>query len=436
MVGAGPAGFYIARRLLELGATVDLFERRLAPFGLLRTGVAPDHVSVKQIAGELGTIGRSAGFRYRGGVAVGADLPLATLRTHWDQVVVAVGASRSRTVDLPGSDLPGVFTAEQLVGWYGGDPEHVDHVFPLDGRDLVVVGMGNVALDLARVLASPPGRFADTDISDVALGALQDGRPRRVHVLGRRGPLQARCTPRELQTLISVDGLDVRVRQEEAALDPLSQARLARHSTRTERSLIELVGSRTGRRWWPSRREVWLRFQVSPVAFLGEEGLEAVRVVHNELVPDAQGRLVPRPTGRSEEIPARAAFLALGSDSVGLPGLPAVEGRIRHRDGQVLGPAGPVPDLYAAGWCATGAHGLVGMQRRLADTLVDRMLADPVIHPADPGDPLERVRLGPHVDWADWERIDAHERALGAAAGRSRVKLSEAAMWELLRSGS
>lgn len=438
VVGAGPSGFYVAGQLLKDGASVDVLERLPTPFGLVRTGVAPDHAKVKVVERAFAAIARNPRFRFFGGVEVGSAVRVDELLQAYDQVVLAVGAPQSRFLDLPGADLPGVHAASELIGWYNGAPGFADRSFPLAGPDLAVVGIGNVALDLARILASPPERLAFTDIADPALAALRSGDRKRVHVLARRGPLQAACMPKELAEIAGIDGVDLRVRRDEVRLDALSAGRLEAAS-RAQKSNVDFLGSRSGLRWRRKPHEVWLRFLVSPVAFLGTERVEAVRVARTKLVEREDGRLCAHATPTTEDIPASAVFLALGYRTPRLPGVPwdEADGRIPVEEGRVVGPEGPITDLYAVGWAANGAQGLIGQNRVGSVAVARRMASDPVAVPAgdDPA-PWLRERVPDLFTWSDWERLDAHEKALGGAQGRPRVKLTSLEAMRAVRCGS
>ncbi|MCA9569961.1 MAG: FAD-dependent oxidoreductase [Myxococcales bacterium] len=429
VVGSGPSGFYAAAAVLkqEPDARVDVLDRLPTPYGLVRGGVAPDHQKVKTVVRAFGCTAALPGFRFLGNVELGRHVTLEELQGLYDQVILAVGAPRGRTLGVPGEDLPGVHTATDFVGWYNGHPDHQDLRFDLDAHDVVVVGMGNVAMDVTRILASAPGRLDTTDITDRALQRLRHGTRRRIHVLGRRGPVQAAFTPKEAQEIAALDGVQVCARAVEAAVDPVSAAWLAEHGGRSEQANVDMVAGAVHGEHGRRRMEVWLRFLVSPVAFLGEGRLEAVRVERNTLV-DRGDRIACRPTGVFEEIPCQAAFLAVGYRSVPIPGVPfdADAGIVPNDGGAVLDGSAGVPDLFVVGWAKRGPSGLIGHNRADSVAVVERMLATPVVRASSGVDPLDvlggRTRV---VTWADWERLDAHEVAAGEARGRPRVKLTD-----------
>lgn len=429
VIGAGPSGFYAAQALLQAdpAVQVDLIDRMPAPFGLVRSGVAPDHQKIKSVVKAYERIAASPGCRFFGNVALGRDVSIDELLARYDQVVLAVGAQTARKMGIPGEDLPGSFSATEFVAWYNGHPDYQDRSFPLDVSDAVVVGVGNVAMDVTRILVSPPERLHPTDITSGALGRLAAGRRERVHVLGRRGPAQAAFTPKELQEIAAIDGVDVRVRDDEAALDPASAAWLEASGDRMARENAEFVASRVGARASTARSEVWLRFCRSPVEILGDDRVRAVRVEKTALIAEGD-RIVARGTGVFEEIPAGLVLAAVGYLTVPLPGVPydEVTGRIPNDGGQVVGPDGPVPDLFVVGWAKRGPTGLIGTNRADSAATVARMLETGARRPADGADPADWLasRVDQLVTWRCWQKVDAAEVARGRDAEKIREKFT------------
>lgn len=428
VVGSGPSGFYAAAALLKSDpdCRVDVLDRLPTPFGLVRGGVAPDHQKIKSVVRAYNKTAANERFRFFGNVELGTHLTLEELQQHYDQVVLAVGAPKGRHLGIPGEDLPGIHTATDFVAWYNGHPDLQQRAFDLDVDDAVIVGVGNVSMDVCRVLASPKGRLDTSDITDQALTALGAHTRRRIHVLGRRGPAQAAFTPKEIQEIRAIDGIDVRSKKEEAELDPLSAAWLESDGARNNRDNAEFVSSCTGMRLRSDPTEVWLRFLVSPVAFLGTDRLEAVRVEKNEIVEN-DGWLGCRGTGVFEEIPCGAAFLAVGYRSVPLPGVPFDEsrGRIPNDEGRVLDGDTPIDDLFVVGWAKRGPTGLIGTNRADSVAVVKTILATPVVN-ASSGDPAEWLgsRSPRLVTWDDWQILDELEVAAGVERGRPRVKFT------------
>lgn len=431
VVGSGPAGFYAAGHLLaaEPPAEVDMFERLPTPWGLVRLGVAPDHPNIKAVSRVFEKIGAKPGFRFFGNVEVGRDLAHDELVSLYDAVVYAFGAQTDRRMGIPGEDLPGSWPATAFVAWYNGHPDFQDLEFDLSGERAVVVGNGNVAVDVARMLALTAEEIRPTDTTDAAIEAILGSGIREILVLGRRGPVQAAFTNPELVELTELAGADLVVEPGDLVLDPASEAALA-DDVMAQRNLAVLREAAEAK---PAgkRRAVHLRFLTSPVAILGDERVEAVEVVRNRLEADADGRLRAVPTGEQETIPCGIVLRSVGYLGVGIPGAPFDETRrvIPNDGGRALGPDGsPVPGVYCAGWIKRGPSGVIGTNKKDATETAELLLADAAAgllshdDPRDVADVLAE-RGVPVVDNAGWRAIDAAERALGEAQGRPRVKL-------------
>ena len=409
VIGAGPAGLYAADELLTLpGVQVDVFDRLPTPHGLARYGVAPDHPRTKQVIELFAAIENEPGFRYRLNVEAGTDVTLDELRASYHAVVYAVGAASDRRLGVPGEALPGSASATDFVAWYNGHPDADDASYPLatasSGR-AVVIGNGNVALDVARILTADPDRLATTDISDPALLALRDSRIREVVLLGRRGPADAAFTLPELIGLATLDDVDVVV---EGAV---GSAGVTSDETDKGGILAELA-SRTP---VAGRRRIVLRFHTAPVRIIGDEQVEAIEVVRTEVVG---GRAVP--TGETEHISAGLVLRAIGYRARPVPGLPFDDER-----GLVPNDGGRVePGLYVGGWIKRGPTGFLGTNKSCSKETVERILDDlDAGLLASPTGVVER--LDHEVDLNGWRAIDRAERALGAVAGRPRVKLAD-----------
>lgn len=429
IVGAGPAGFYGAAALLQEGASVDLFERLPAPHGLVRYGVAPDHQKIKGAARAFDKTARAPGFRFFGNVEVGRDVTLSELRGRYDQVLVTVGAAGDRRMGIPGEDLAGSVSAVATVGWYNGHPDFPTAP-PLDGPRAVVVGMGNVALDVARVLVRHPAELEPTDIDDAALAALRGSKVREVVLLGRRGPAQAAFDLSELQELAELVGVGVGVDDPTGQLDALLASDDLDGTTAAKVAYIRALPRAPELRG--RRRRVLLRFLASPRELRGDADgrVRALELEHNELIgPPAEARA--RGTGRTEVLATDLVIRSIGYRVVPLPELPfdAARGVVPNDGGRVLGGDGQLePGLYVAGWIKRGPTGLIGTNKGCARETVRSMLEDAERgetlpeRPAAPIDDVLAERGVRVIDYDDWLRIDAAEVEAGRMRGRVRVK--------------
>jgi ferredoxin--NADP+ reductase len=434
VVGSGPAAFYAAGHLLaseEPRVEVDLIERLPTPWGLVRLGVAPDHPNLKTVSRAFERIAERTGFRFFGNVEVGRDVSHQELVRIYDAVVYAVGSQTDRRLGIPGEDLPGSWAATELVAWYNGHPDFQGLVFDLSGERAVVVGNGNVALDVARMLVLTPGELAPTDTTDAAIAAINESGIREIVVLGRRGPVQAAWTPTELHEMGELAGADVLVDPAELELDPASEAELAGATNIVQRN-FEILREFAGRTPSGKPRAVRLRFRVSPVALLGAGKVEAVEVVKNRLEPDGKGSVRAVATEEREVIQAALVFRSVGYRGVALPGTPFDEstGTMPNAEGRVLDESGaPIPGLYAAGWIKRGPTGVIGTNKKDGVETVEHLLADARagLLPRPGGDRgLEDILLERGVEavmYQGWGAIDTLERARGAEQGRPRVKL-------------
>jgi ferredoxin--NADP+ reductase len=437
--GAGPTGFYTAEALFRRAGLVvqlDLFDRLPTPFGLVRFGVAPDHQKIKSVTAQFDRIASSPGFRFFGHVELGKDVTIDDLRAHYHQLVYATGAQTDRRMGIPGEDLQRSHPATDFVAWYNGHPDYRDCRFDLSQERVAVVGVGNVAVDVARILARTPDELAATDISDDALEALRVSRVREIHVLGRRGPAQAAFTNPEIRELGELPGADIRAREEEVRLDPLTAAALEKAPDRGIQRKVEMLQGYARRPASGKPRTIVLRFLVSPVALRGsaEGGVVAMELVRNELVATPAGTLQARATGHVEELPVGLVFRSVGYRGLPLPGVPFHDawGVILNERGRVLDPdtREPRPGEYCAGWIKRGPTGVIGTNKPDAAETVAAMIEDleagRVLTPAEPEpeavEALVRQRQPHWFSYADWRRLDALEVARGRPLGRPRVK--------------
>ena len=437
VVGSGPAGFYAANALLSADppAEVDMIERLPTPWGLVRLGVAPDHPKLKDVSRAFERTAQRPGFRFFGNVEVGAAIRHDDLVRHYDAVIYSVGAQTDNRLGVPGEDLPGSWSATQFVAWYNGHPDFQGLEFDLSGERAVVVGAGNVALDVARMLALTREELAPTDTTDRAIEAIAESGIREIVVLARRGPAQAAFTTPELKELGELAGADVVVDPAELELDAASLASLEGNTNATRN--LEVLREFAAREPAGKPRRVVLRFLVSPVAVVGEHVVEGVEIVHNELVAE-EGRISARATGRRETIPTGIVFRSVGYRGVALPGLPfdPARGTLLNDGGRVLDENGrPIPGVYCAGWIKRGPTGVIGTNKKDATETVRLLLDDldagrlpRASEPRDLADVLAE-RDGEPVLYAGWEEIDRVEKAAGEPHGRPRVKLGS---WEEL----
>ena len=436
VVGSGPAGFYAAAHLLGAGlaAEVDMIDRLPTPWGLVRLGVAPDHPNIKSVSRVFEKIAQRPGFRFLGNVEVGRDLTHADLVALYDAVVYAYGAPTDRRLGIPGEDLPGSWAATEFVAWYNGHPDYRDIAFDLSVERAVVVGNGNVALDVARMLALIREELAPTDTTDEAIAAIAGSGIREIVVLGRRGPAQAAWTPPELQELGELAGADVAVDPADLELDAASEAALEADTAIARRN-VEVLREFALREPAGKPRVVRLRFCLSPVAILGEERVEAVDLVRNELVPGPDGAIRSVPTAEHEVIPCGVVFRSVGYRGAALDGVPfdAGRGTIPNRGGRVLDETGePIPGVYCAGWIKRGPTGVIGTNKKDATETVDLVLEDERagrfrtsgVRIAADVDSLLAKRGIRVVSYAGWQAIDEVERASGESQGRPRIKLA------------
>ena len=441
VVGAGPTGYYAADHLFRQQAAVvavDVFDRLPTPYGLVRAGVAPDHQKIKSVTAAFDKVAAHPRFRFYGGVEFGTHVRVEDLRRHYHQILYSTGAQTDRRMGIPGEDLRGSHAATEFVAWYNGHPDYRDRQFDLSQERAAVVGVGNVAVDVARILCRSPEELGTTDIADYALDALRKSRVREVYLLGRRGPAQAAFTNPEIKELGELADADVTALPAEVELDELSRAALERSPDRATQKKVEILREYARRSPTGRSKRLILRFLVSPVELRGGDAGEvvAMRLVQNTLEATATGALQARPTARFEELPVGLVFRSVGYRGVPLPGVPFNDswGVILNERGRVLDPETRQPRVgeYTAGWIKRGPTGVIGTNKPDAAETVACMLEDlaqgRLLQPAEP-DPaaaerLVRARQPGYVSYADWLRLDALEVARGRAAGRPRVKFT------------
>jgi ferredoxin/flavodoxin---NADP+ reductase len=439
IIGAGPSGFYAAERLLkeaDVSVEIDMFDRLPTPFGLVRGGVAPDHDKIKSVTKVYDRIAADPRVAFYGNVTFGKDITRDTLAQYYHAVIYAVGAQTDKQMGIPGEDLAGSHAATEFVGWYNAHPDYRDLTFDLSQERVAVIGNGNVAMDVARILARTTDELAQTDIADYALEALRASRVREIYILGRRGPAQAAFTNPEIKELGELEAAEVVVYPREVVLDDLTRAALAAEADRIAQRNVEIL---TGYSHQPAKnmkRRIIMRFLVSPTALVGTERVEAIKLVKNTLVLADDGSLRAQATGEEETIPVGLVFRSIGYKGVALPDVPfdARGGIIPNREGRVIDPqtGEVVQGQYVVGWIKRGPSGVIGTNKPDSVETVEHLLDD--LHAGALGSAphasrtaVEAMLAGRGVDYdtyADWLTLDALEQANGAAQGRPRLKYS------------
>jgi len=434
VVGSGPSGCYSAQSLVQQDpeVLVDVLDRLPCPYGLVRYGVAPDHEKIKSLQNTLRMVLEHERVRFLGGVQVGPGGVSATrLRELYHAVVYCVGAATDRRLGIPGEDLPGSWSATEFVSWYSAHPDSAADGFVVGAHCAVVIGVGNVAVDVTRMLARGLAELNPTDMPQAPLAALAVSQVTDIHMVGRRGPSQARFTTKELRELGALPGTEVAVDQEELALDPAYHDPAALPAAQ-RRNVEVLRGWANAPATKAATRRIRLRFFLRPVELLADEGhVGAVRF--ERTVPDGQGGVTG--TGRFEVIEAQLVLRSVGYRGVPLEGLPfdPATGTVPHLAGRILREGVVAPGEYVAGWIKRGPTGVIGTNRPCAKETVTSLLEDASALVSDdlPGDPLGELRadgIRP-VEWAGWQAIERAEAELGASLGRNVTKLPD---WESL----
>jgi ferredoxin--NADP+ reductase len=441
IIGAGPTGYYAADHLFRqpgLVVDIDMCDRVPTPYGLVRAGVAPDHQKIKSVTASFDKVAANPRFRFYGCVELGRDISVEDLRAHYHMVLYTTGAQTDRRMGIPGEDLKSSHPATEFVAWYNGHPDYRDLTFDLSQERAAIVGVGNVAVDVARILSRTPEELATTDIADYALEALRESRVREVYLLGRRGPAQAAFTNPEVKELGELADADVTAVPEEVELDDLSRAAMERAGDRATQKKVDLLQAYARRAPAGKRRRLILRFLVSPVEVLdnGAGAVGGVRLVRNKLYATDTGTLQPKPTGEFEDLAVGLVFRSVGYKGVPLPGVPFNEkwGVILNEKGRVLDPESkqPVVGEYTAGWIKRGPTGVIGTNKPDAAETVACMLEDLAqdryLQPASPSrdaaEQLVRQRQPACFSYEDWLRLNELEVQRGKETGRPRVKFT------------
>ena len=436
IIGAGPSGFYAAEALLKatgLTVRVDLYDRLPTPYGLVRGGVAPDHQKIKSVTAVYERTALDPRVRFFGNVKLGRDLTIEDLRARYDQIVYAVGCESDRHMDIPGEALAGSHSATEFVGWYNGHPDHRHRTFDLSCEAVAVVGVGNVAMDVTRLLACDPEELVKTDVTAYALDALRKSRVKTVWLLGRRGPAEAAYSLSEISEIAELSAADLVIKPEEAVVDEASRHELSDAAVKKKADYAQAhaaLGAGT------KERKVRLRFRVSPVEVIGADGrVSAIRLEKNRLVEDEKGRVNCVGIGEFETIPVGMILRSVGYRGVPIPGVSFDEksGHIPNEAGRVTSGGVPVPGEYVVGWAKRGPSGLIGTNRAdsvataavmIEDFRAGRLAARAVDAALDAAPKLLEANGAKPVSFAQWKTLDALELSRGVALGKIREKFT------------
>lgn len=430
IIGAGPSGFYAAEALFKSGyiVHVDMYEKLPVPYGLVRFGVAPDHQKIKNVTKIYEKIASHPHFHFLGNVTVGRDIQVEELKQYYDALIFTSGAAADRRLNVPGEDLRGSHTATEFVAWYNGHPEFRDRVFDLSHKTAVIIGQGNVAVDVCRILAKSVEELKQTDIADYALEALAESKIQDIYMIGRRGPAQAAFTPQEAKELGELEACDVLVNPRDLELGPVCEAELSMADRGQHRKNIEILRDFAARKPSGKPRRLHIVFFYSPVALQGQERLQQVVLERNTLSGEP-GQQKAVGTGEQWVLDCGLLFRSVGYKGTAIPGLPFDEraGIFPNQKGRIA------PGLYTAGWIKRGPSGIIGTNKPCSYETVESLLADleqlpPCSIPhSEAVHELLKQRQISVVSFADWKKIDAAEIAQGQASGKPRKKLTHVA---------
>ncbi len=434
IVGSGPSGFYAAEALFKSKHTVevDLYDRLPTPFGLVRGGVAPDHPKIKNVTRVYEKVAsKNDGFAFLGNVTVGRDITVDELRRHYDAVLFSCGAESDRKLGIPGEDLPGSYTATEFVGWYNGHPDYRQREFDLSGKVAMVIGQGNVAMDVSRILAKTVDELKSTDIAQFALDALAESNIKDIYVVGRRGPVQAKFTPPEIKEIGELEVTDPVVNPDDLVLSAACKEELEHPDSGHNRKNYDVLKEFSERGDPTKQRRYHLAFMLSPIELRGDGKVEEVVLRKNKLVGEAMNQW-SEGTDEIITMPCDIFFRSVGYRGTAMPGVPFEErkGIFPNRDGRVIDGDEVVPGLYTAGWIKRGPSGVIGTNKPDSQATVASLLEDlgaltPCEEPSS--DAVRKLLAGRDVrvvSFADWQKIDAAEIAAGERVGKPREKFT------------
>lgn len=434
IVGSGPSGFYATEALIksDISVKIDMFERLPCPYGLVRSGVAPDHPKLKQAIQLYDKIAEAPEFNLVANVKVGSDLTVDELRNAYHAIIFTCGAETDRKLGIPGEDLPGSHTATEFVGWYNGHPDYRDRVFDLSQEVAVIIGQGNVAADVSRILSKTVDELKHTDIAQHALDALAESKIKEIYVIGRRGPAQAKFTPKELREFGELADCDVVVDPAELDLNPTSQQELEEKTNIGNKKIYDQFAEYATRKPSGKTRHCYFQFLRSPVELLGNTRIEKIRLEKNRLSGEAFKQSA-KGTGETYEMEAGIVFRSIGYHGIPMPGVPFHEkwGVFPNEDGRIMDNGEIIPGLYTAGWIKRGPTGIIGTNRADSVATVTSLLAD--IFNLDTGEtrqgiksiyPILEKRGIRHINYDEWRKIDAAEVERGQPKQKPREKFT------------
>lgn len=426
IVGSGPSGFYAADSLLnaEAGMSVDMFEKLPVPFGLVRSGVAPDHPKLKSVISQYEEVAANKSFRFFGNVNIGEDITIDELREAYSAVIIASGAQADRALGIPGEDLAGSHSARSFVNWYNGHPDFREESFDLSSEVAVIVGLGNVAMDVCRILLKPVDELRKTDIADHALEALASSKVREVHIIGRRGPAQMKISYKEMCEIAALKNCTVNVADNGLALNAASKTEIESRSNRENSFNLKLLEAQADKSKDDSSRQCVFHFLKRPVQLLGDTQVSAVQLGRNQLTGEAFAQSIVE-SSELEQISSGLVFRSVGYKSLPMPGVDFNDDKhcISHTNGRVR------PGLYCTGWIKRGPSGVIGTNRADSMETVASLLEDVSSLPATNERAIHDLvrslnnRVSKVVSYPDWQKIDAKEKALGEPYSRPRQKL-------------
>jgi ferredoxin--NADP+ reductase len=435
IVGSGPSGFYVADALFKLdpSVTIDMFERLPTPYGLLRAGVAPDHQKMKSVANYFERVAQHTGFGFWGNVVVDKDVSIAELQGYYDIVVITTGAQTDKKLNIPGEHFSGSHTATEFVAWYNAHPDYQDRHFNLDAESVAIIGLGNVAIDVTRVLAKTPEELSTSDITTTAMDALKNGHVKEIHLIGRRGPAQSAFTELEIKELGHLNDCDCVVAPADLILNDQSQAEVDDPANAKARKNMAVLQELAAQHTHTKRKKIVLHFLRTPVEILKDGVVSAIRLEKNKLVGES-GHQKAIGTGEFVDLPCQMILRSVGYQGVPLEGVPfdLSRGVIPNQKGRVINPdGGQVPGVYVSGWIKRGASGVIGTNKPDGQETASSIMADspslPRVSHRDSAAlrQLLITRGVQTVGFSDWKRIDSEEQARGKTSGKPREKMSK-----------